>query len=118
MTDSGSERVREFSLTQYLAPYLLLLIGNAGVQNASERGGSVLFWAFTAIAALGAASAVVRLRGMWKTHQRRSLPTWARFLGLLLALLGLYVVYCVIDGMADRRLTLTTDARATRVLAG
>jgi hypothetical protein len=55
---------------------------------------------FTAITALGAVSAVVRLRRMWHTHQRRTLPAWTRFLGALLALYGLYVAYCVIDGMA------------------
>lgn len=102
MTDTGSsERVREFSPAQYIAPYLLLIIGNAGVQNAPMNDRPVLFWVFTAIAALGAVSAVVRLRRMWNTHQRRILPAWTRFLGLLLALYGLYVVYRVINGMAE-----------------
>ncbi|GGR59361.1 hypothetical protein [Streptomyces griseomycini] len=102
MTDTGSsERVREFSPAQYIAPYLLLIIGNAGVQNAPISDRPVLFWVFTAIAALGAVSAVVRLRRMWNTHQRQTLPAWTRFLGLLLALYGLYVVYCVINGMAE-----------------
>ncbi|CAL9672350.1 hypothetical protein SUDANB176_07495 (plasmid) [Streptomyces sp. enrichment culture] len=101
MIDSGSpERVREFSPAQYIAPYLLLIIGNAGVQNAPASDRPVLFWVFTAIAALGTVSAVVRLRRMWNTHQRRALPAWTRFLGLLLALYGLYVVYCVVTGMA------------------
>ncbi|CAL9673601.1 hypothetical protein SUDANB15_07594 (plasmid) [Streptomyces sp. enrichment culture] len=102
MTDTGSsERVREFSPAQYIAPYLLLIIGNAGVQNAPISDRPVLFWVFTAIAALGAVSAVVRLRRMWNTHQRQTLPAWTRFLGLLLALYGLYVVYRVINGMAE-----------------
>jgi hypothetical protein len=60
----------------------------------------VLFWMFTVIAALGAAFTVLRLRRMWNTHQRRSLPAWTRFLGVLLALYGLYVAYCVADGIA------------------
>lgn len=102
MTDSGnSESVREFNPAQYIAPYLLLVIGNAGVQKAPMSDRPVLFWAFTAIAALGTVSAVVRVRRMWNTHQRRTLPMWTRFLGLLLALYGLYVVYCVINGMPD-----------------
>ncbi|MYS88988.1 MULTISPECIES: hypothetical protein [Streptomyces] len=96
---SSSERVREFSPAQYIAPYLLLIIGNAGVQNAPTSDRPVLFWVFTAIAALGAVSAVVRLKRMWNTHQRRTLPAWTRFLGLLLTLYGLYVAYCIIDGM-------------------
>jgi hypothetical protein len=102
MIDSGSpERVREFSPAQYIAPYLLLIIGNAGVQKASVSDRPVLFWVFTAIAVLGALSAVVRLRRMWSTHQRRTLPAWTRFLGVLLALYGLYVAYRVINGMAE-----------------
>ncbi|MGC2997241.1 hypothetical protein ACPF8X_02240 [Streptomyces sp. G35A] len=102
MIESGrSETVREFSPAQYIAPYLLLVIGNAGVQNAPMNDRPVLFWVFTAIAALGTVSAVVRLRRMWNTHQRRTLPPWTRFLGLLLALYGLYVVYCVINGMTE-----------------
>jgi hypothetical protein len=102
MIDSGSsERVREFSPAQYIAPYLLLIIGNAGVQKAPVSDRPVLFWVFTAIAALGALSAVVRLRRMWNTHQRRTLPAWTRFLGVLLALYGLYVAYRVINGMAE-----------------
>lgn len=102
MIDSGSsERVREFSPAQYIAPYLLLIVGNAGVQKAPVSDRPVLFWVFTAIAALGALSAVVRLRRMWNTHQRRTLPAWTRFLGVLLALYGLYVVYRVINGMAE-----------------
>lgn len=101
MIDSGnSETVREFSPAQYIAPYLLLIIGNAGVQEAPADDRPGLFWVFTAIAALGAVSAVVRLRRMWNTHQRRTLPAWTRFLGALLAVYGLYVVYRVIDGMA------------------
>ncbi|MGA5206341.1 hypothetical protein [Streptomyces variegatus] len=101
MIDSGSsETVREFNPAQYIAPYLLLIIGNAGVQRAPANDRPVLFWVFTAITALGAVSAVVRLRRMWHTHQRRTLPAWTRFLGALLALYGLYVAYCVIDGMA------------------
>jgi hypothetical protein len=60
----------------------------------------VLFWMFTVIAALGAAFTVLRLRRMWNTHQRRSLPVWTRILGVLLALYGLYVAYCVADGIA------------------
>ncbi|MFK4071864.1 hypothetical protein [Streptomyces sp. NPDC029674] len=102
MTDSrSSESVREFSPAQYIAPYLLLITGNAGVQNAPANDRPVLFWVFTAIATLGAVSAVVRLRRMWNTHQRRALPSWTRFLGLLLALYGVYVVYRVINGMAE-----------------
>ncbi|MGC2997890.1 hypothetical protein ACPF8X_05650 [Streptomyces sp. G35A] len=102
MTDSGSsERVREFNPAQYIAPYLLLVIGNAGVQNAPVSERPVLFRVFTAIAALGTVSAVVRLRRMWNTRRRRTLPAWTRFLGLLLALYGLYVVYCVINGMTE-----------------
>ncbi|MGW0537922.1 hypothetical protein [Streptomyces sp. NPDC003032] len=49
--------------------------------------------------ALGAVSAVVRLRRMWNTHQRRALPAWTRFLGLLLALYEVYVLYCVSNSM-------------------
>ncbi|MEV5434129.1 hypothetical protein [Streptomyces sp. NPDC052701] len=98
-TDS-SETVREFSPAQFIAPYLLLIIGNAGVQNASTNDRPVLFWVFTAITALGAASTVVRLRRMRSTHQRKTLPAWTQFLGVLLALYGLYVAYRVIDGMA------------------
>ncbi|MCT7351246.1 hypothetical protein N4P33_03555 [Streptomyces sp. 15-116A] len=100
MTETGSpEQVREFSPAQYVAPYLLLIIGNAGVQNAPAGERPVLFCLFTAIAALGVLSAVVRLKRMWNTHRRRILPTWTRFLGLLLALYGLYVVYRVIGGI-------------------
>ncbi|GCB47615.1 hypothetical protein [Streptomyces sp. NL15-2K] len=102
MIDSGSsERVREFNPAQYIAPYLLLIIGNAGVQKAPVSDRPMLFWVFTAIAALGALSAVVRLRRMWNTHQRRTLPAWTRFLGVLLALYGLYVAYFVINGMVE-----------------
>ncbi|WP_030776794.1 hypothetical protein [Streptomyces sp. NRRL S-920] len=102
MIDSASsESVREFTPAQYIAPYLLLIIGNAGVQNAPVSDRPVLFWVFTGIAALGTVSAVVRLRCMWNTHKRRPLPAWTRFLGLLLALYGLYVLYRVINGMAE-----------------
>ncbi|MFI9822306.1 hypothetical protein ACIHFC_17830 [Streptomyces sp. NPDC052013] len=101
MTETGSpEQVREFSPAQYIAPYLLLIVGNAGVQNASSSERPVLFWVFTAIAALGALSAVVRLRRMGNTHRRRTLPVWTRFLGLLLALYGLYVAYRVVADIA------------------
>ncbi|GAA2565477.1 MULTISPECIES: hypothetical protein [Streptomyces] len=102
MPGSGSpEKVREFSPAQYIAPYLLLIVGNAGVRNAPVSDRPALFWVFTAIAALGTVSAVMRLRRMWSTHQRRFLPVWTRFLGLLLALYGLYVAYRVINGMAE-----------------
>lgn len=101
MTDTGSpETVREFTPAQFIAPYLLLVIGNAGVQNASVNDRPVLFWVFAAIAALGTVSAVVRLRRMRSTHQRKALPAWTQFLGVLLALYGLYVAYRVIDSMA------------------
>lgn len=101
MIESGrSETAREFSPAQYIPPYLLLIIGNAGVQKATANDRPVLFWVFTAIAALGTVSAVVRLQRMWNTHQRRTLPAWTRFLGALLAVYGLYVVYRVVDGMA------------------
>jgi hypothetical protein len=101
MIDSGSsETVREFSPAQYIAPYLLLIIGNAGVQNTMVNDRPAVFWVFTAIAALGTVSAVVRLQRMGSTHKRRTLPAWTRFLGALLAVYGLYVVYRVIDGMA------------------
>ncbi|WP_307175864.1 hypothetical protein [Streptomyces africanus] len=61
----------------------------------------MLFWVFTAIAALGAVLTVLRLRRMWNTHRRRrTLPSWTRFLGVLLAVYGLYVAYCVADGFA------------------
>lgn len=93
------EQVREFSPAQYIAPYLLLVIGNAGVHKAPPSERPVLFWVFTAVAALGALSTVVRLKRMWRTHQRRTLPAWTHFLGLLLALFGLYVAWCVIDGI-------------------
>ncbi|MEU6681587.1 hypothetical protein [Streptomyces sp. NPDC046832] len=100
MTGTGSpEQVREFSPAQYIAPYLLLIIGNAGLQKAPLSERPVLFWTFTAVAALGALSAVVRLKRMWDTHRRRTLPAWTRFLGLLLSLYGLYVAYRVIAGI-------------------
>ncbi|MFJ2111551.1 hypothetical protein ACIOEX_06470 [Streptomyces sp. NPDC087850] len=57
----------------------------------------VLFCVFAAIAALGVVSASVRVRRMWRAHRRRTLPGWTRFLGGLLALYGLYVVYGVVD---------------------
>ncbi|GAB2866080.1 hypothetical protein GCM10027074_36940 [Streptomyces deserti] len=99
MIDSGSpERIREFSPAQYIAPYLLLVIANAGVRKVSADDRPVLLWVFAAITALGVASTVVRLRRMWNTHQRHPLPGWTRFLGALLALYGLYVVYCLFDG--------------------
>ncbi|MFD6172617.1 hypothetical protein [Streptomyces coeruleorubidus] len=97
---SSSERLREFGPAQYIAPYLLLVIGNAGVQKAPASDRPVLFWVFTAIAALGAVSAVVRLRRMGDAHRRRALPAWTRFLGVLLALYGLYVASCVAVGIA------------------
>lgn len=100
MTRTGSpEQVREFSPAQYIAPYLLLIIGNAGTRNAPLSERPVLFWVFTATAALGALSAVIRLKRMWITHQRRSLPAWTRFLGLLLALYVLFVAYRVTEGI-------------------
>lgn len=102
MIDSRTpEQVRgSFSLTQYIAPYLILIIANAGVQKAPAYERPVLFWVFAAIGALGAVSTVVRLRRMWHTHQRHPLPGWTRFLGAVLGLYGLYVAYCVIDGVA------------------
>ncbi|MBO8193052.1 hypothetical protein ITI46_15455 [Streptomyces oryzae] len=102
MTDSdSSERVQEFSPARYIAPYLLLIIGNAGVEKAPAGDRPVLFWGFTAIAVLGVVSTVVRLQHMWTAHQQRALPAWTRFLGVLLALYGLYVAYCVINGIAE-----------------
>jgi hypothetical protein len=101
MIESGSfEKLRDFSPVQYIAPYLLLITGNAGVQKAPASERPMLFWMFTAIAALGAVLTVLRLRRMWNRHQRRALTAWTRFLGLLLALYGLYVAYCVADGIA------------------
>ncbi|MFB8243988.1 hypothetical protein ACFC5X_02850 [Streptomyces sp. NPDC055952] len=100
MTRSESAKpVRNFGPAQYIAPYLLLIIGNAGVQHAPASERPFLFWLFTAIAALGALSAGVRINRMWSTHRRRTLPAWTRFLGLLLALYGLYVAYRVIAGV-------------------
>ncbi|MER0242320.1 hypothetical protein AAHZ94_09830 [Streptomyces sp. HSW2009] len=101
MTDSaGLKGVREFTATQYVVPYLLLVTGNAGVRNAPVGDRPVLFWVFAAVAVLGAGSTLMRLRRMWATHQHRPLPAWTRFLGLLLALFGAYVGYVVIDGAA------------------
>ncbi|MDQ1018488.1 hypothetical protein [Streptomyces afghaniensis] len=102
MIESGSsERLRDFSPVQYIAPYLLLITGDAGVQKAPATERPALFWVFTSIAALGAALTVLRLRRMWNTHRRRrALPAWTRFLGVLLALYGLYVAYCVADGIS------------------
>ncbi|MEV5982893.1 hypothetical protein [Streptomyces sp. NPDC052114] len=101
MSDSSkTEETRDFSPTQYIAPYLLLIIGNAGVQNAPVSDRPLLFWVFAAIAAIGALSAAVRLKRMCTTHRRHRLPAWTRLLGLFLALYGLYVAYCVINRMA------------------
>jgi len=102
MTESdSSERVQEFSPARFIAPYLLLIIGNAGVEKAPAGERPVLFWVFTAIAALGVVSTVVRLQHMWNAHQHRTLPAWTRFLGVLLALYGLYVAYSVVNGVAE-----------------
>ncbi|MFH8898482.1 hypothetical protein ACH4HG_19155 [Streptomyces coeruleorubidus] len=95
----GGVGFQGFSPAQYIVPYLLLVIGNAGVQKAPASDRPELFWVFTAVAALGDVSAVVRLRRMWDAHQRRALPAWTRFLGVLLALYGLYVAYRVADGI-------------------
>ncbi|MFI6857009.1 hypothetical protein [Streptomyces sp. NPDC050416] len=101
MIESGSsERLRGFNPAQYIAPYLLLITGNAGVQKAPASERPVLFWVFMAIAALGAVLTVLQLRRMWNTHRHRALPAWTRFLGVLLALYGLYVAYCVVEGFA------------------
>ncbi|QDQ15953.1 hypothetical protein [Streptomyces spectabilis] len=101
MIDSSRpERIREFSPAQYIAPYLLLTVGGAGVQKAPVSDRPVLFWIFTAIVALGALSAAVRLKRMWTTHQRRHLPAWTGLLGLFLALYGLCIAYYVIDHIA------------------
>ena len=100
MTVSGSsERLQEFSPAQYIAPYLLLVVGYAGARNASWGERPVVFCVFAVAAALGVVLAVTRLRCMWNIHQRQTVPAWTRFLGLLLALYGLYVVYSVSDGL-------------------
>lgn len=70
------------------------------MQGAPVSDRPVLFWVFTAIVALGALSAVVRLKRMWTTHQRRHLAAWTRLLGLFLTLYGLCIAYYVIDHMA------------------
>ncbi|MEV7448068.1 hypothetical protein [Streptomyces nigra] len=65
---------------------MLLLIADAGVEKAPVDDRSIPFWLFTAVAVLGAASTVVRLRRMVNAHHRRALPGWTRFLGALLVM--------------------------------
>ncbi|GAA1432443.1 hypothetical protein GCM10009601_53390 [Streptomyces thermospinosisporus] len=95
-TDSPEQQEAPgFSPVQYVVPYLSLVTGKAGVQKTSLDERPTLFWVFTAIAALGVLSAVVELRRMHTAHRHSPLPRWTRFLGLLLALFGAYVVSCV-----------------------
>ncbi|WP_344004161.1 hypothetical protein [Streptomyces thermocarboxydovorans] len=89
-----------FSPVQYIVPYLSLVTGNAGVQKTSLDERPMLFWVFTAIAALGMLSTVMELRRMHTAHRRSPLPRWTRFSGLLLALFGAYVVRCVGVGIS------------------
>ncbi|WP_369211061.1 hypothetical protein [Streptomyces flavofungini] len=98
---SAPEHVRDFSPAQYIAPYLLLVVANAGLHRAPADDRPVLFWLFAALAALGAASTVVRLRRMWHTHRRHALPAWTRLLGAALAVYGLYVGYTLIHSMTS-----------------
>jgi drug/metabolite transporter (DMT)-like permease len=90
-----------FSPIQYLAPYLLFIVASAGVQRVSVDHRPALFWAFAAAGALGVLSTIVRLRRMREAHRNRPLPGWTLFLGALLALYGLFVCYCVVDGIAS-----------------
>ncbi|MFJ9668182.1 hypothetical protein ACIRPP_26800 [Streptomyces sp. NPDC101219] len=101
MSDSsGSKTVQEFRPAQYTAPYLLLIVGRVGSDNAPFHDRPVLFCLFAAVAALGLVLAVGRLRLMWGAHRDGALPAWTRFLGLLLALYGVYVTYRVVTGAA------------------
>ncbi|QWB24203.1 MULTISPECIES: hypothetical protein [Streptomyces] len=94
MTDSNSlERVRKFGPAHYIAPYLLLILANAGARQATADERPVLSWVFVALGVLGGVLTVARLRQMWHTHRRHPLPAWTRGLGVLLAVYGLYVAY-------------------------
>ncbi|MEW2610329.1 hypothetical protein AB0937_08980 [Streptomyces sp. NPDC047880] len=90
---------RDFGPARYIAPYLLLVLADAGTAKTPVGDRPVLFGLFTAVAVLGVASATVCLRRMWAAHQLRALPGWTRLLGVLLAAYGLYVTYRVLNGI-------------------
>ncbi|MFJ4541015.1 hypothetical protein ACIP39_34405 [Streptomyces tibetensis] len=100
MTDSARpSEPRNFGPARYIAPYLLLVLADAGTAKTSAGDRPVLFGLFAAVAVLGAANTTVCLRRMWATHQHRALPGWTRLLGVLLAAYGLYVTYRVLHGI-------------------
>ncbi|MFG3716322.1 hypothetical protein ACGF8D_00755 [Streptomyces massasporeus] len=100
MTDSPRpSEPREFGPVQYIAPYLLLVLADAGIEEAPAGGRPALFWLFVAVAGLGLVSTVARLRSAWAAHRLLPLAGWTRLLGTLLAAYGLYVAYRVVDGL-------------------
>ncbi|MBB4713343.1 hypothetical protein [Streptomyces luteogriseus] len=100
MIDSArSAEPRDFGPARYIAPYLLLVLADAGTAKASAGDRPVLFGLFAAVAVLGVVSAAVCLRRMWATHQRRAQPGWTRLLGALLAAYGLYVTFRVLHDL-------------------
>lgn len=97
---AAEENEDAFSLARFIAPYLLLVVANAGAAKAPVDDRPVLFWTFAAVGAMGALATISRLKLMTRTHRLRPLPGWTRFLGGLLAVYCLYVAYQVVDGMA------------------
>ncbi|MGX2995867.1 hypothetical protein JNUCC64_16530 [Streptomyces sp. JNUCC 64] len=95
-----SEEVRDaFGPVRLLVPYLLFVVGDAGVRNTAPDDRPVLFWLFEAVVVLAVVVAVTRLRWMTRVHRATALPGWTRSLGVLLALYGLYVLFRAVDGI-------------------
>ncbi|MFJ7331751.1 hypothetical protein ACIQU3_00665 [Streptomyces sp. NPDC101110] len=90
---------RDFGPARYIAPYLLLVVADAGTARTSVGDRPVLFGLFVAMAVLGVVSASVCLRRMRAAHRLRALPGWTRLLGVFLGAYGLYVTYRVLHGL-------------------
>lgn len=59
------EREKTFSPTQYITPYLFLIIGNPGVCKVAASERPIFFWFCITIAILGVTSALLRVKRMW-----------------------------------------------------